>query len=110
MYESTLGFSDVVLFEIPVDANVDRFRSRIRSRWPGWSKLDENVWLVAAELPDDDALAALLRDAQALLPELKLDTIRFCVDDCVYDLKPGQTPKKTRASAAAPRRRKPASS
>jgi hypothetical protein len=109
MYESSLGLNDVVLFEIPVDANVDRFRARLRSRWPGWSKLDEDVWLVAAEVDDDAALAVLLREAQALLPELKLQTIRFCVDDCVYDLKPALKPAKPRAGAASTRRRKPLS-
>jgi hypothetical protein len=35
---------------------------------------------VSAELADADDLAPLLREAQDLIAELGLDTIRFCLD------------------------------
>ena len=79
--------SDVVLFELPTFAAAQAFRVRLRPRWAGWSHDDEPVWLFAAELRDEaDDLALLLREAQALLAELDLSWIVFCLDERTYVL------------------------
>jgi hypothetical protein len=111
MYDDELALSDQVLFEIPVGADVDRFRARLRLRWSGWSRRDEDVWLVGAEVKADESdLADVLRQAQELLPDLGLPAIRFCVDNRVYDLRaPCVELVPVVAKKASPRpRRKPA--
>lgn len=80
-------FSDVVLFELPTFEAAQAFRVRLRPHWPGWSHNDEPVWLFAAELggePDD--LARLLREAQAVVSDLELPAIVFCLDGRSYVL------------------------
>jgi hypothetical protein len=85
--ELEIQLSDVVLFELPTFAAAQAFRVRLRPRWAGWSHDDEPVWLFAAELSDEaDDLALLLREAQALLAELDLSSIVFCVDERTYVL------------------------
>jgi hypothetical protein len=80
-----LQLSDVVLFELPTFEAAQAFRVRLRPRWPGWSHDDEPVWLFAAELADEaDDLALLLREAQALLSDLDLSAIVFCLDGRSY--------------------------
>lgn len=87
--DGLLHLSELVLFEIPIEADIDRFCAGLRPRWPGWSRADEDVWLIAAKLgPKKNDLAALLRRAQALLSELELGPISFCVDDRLYVLEP----------------------
>jgi len=85
MDEIELQISDVVLFELPTFAAAQAFRVRLRPRWAGWSHDDEPVWLFAAELGDEaDDLALLLREAQALLSDLDLPAIVFCLDGRSY--------------------------
>jgi hypothetical protein len=82
----TRRLSELVLFEIPVDADVDRFRARLQPRWTGWPRLDHDAWLVAAEATNVDGLAALLGEVQAILPELGLRSIRYCRDTSIFEL------------------------
>lgn len=85
MDEIELQISDVVLFELPTFAAAQAFRVRLRPRWAGWSHDDEPIWLFAAELGDEaDDLALLLREAQALLSDLDLPAIVFCLDGRSY--------------------------
>lgn len=92
MYELDLQLDDVVMFELPTLACNAAFSLRLRSRWPGWSAHDDAGWLFAAELLDDgEGLAALLREAQDLLEELGLASIRFCLDGVVYTLEAQRT-------------------
>lgn len=87
MHELDLELDDVVMFELPTLPDSDAFAARLRSRWPGWSDVDENVWLFTAELMGGDGeLAELLREAAELLVELGLTAIRFCVDGRLYIL------------------------
>ena len=80
--------SDLVLFELPRIGAVDVFCAALRPRWRGWVTVDGDVWLVAAELrPESGDLASLLREAQAAIADLGLDTITFCLDDRVYCLR-----------------------
>ena len=52
-----------VLFEIPTCTNVEILSARLRPRWAGWTRLEGDVWLVAAELADDGTdVVALLRE------------------------------------------------
>jgi hypothetical protein len=81
MEDETNELSDVVLFELPTCADIDRFHERIRPRWRGWTTRDDEVWLVAAEPSADAAdFAVLLREVEAYVAETGLHAIRFCVD------------------------------
>jgi hypothetical protein len=85
--EIELQLSDVVLFELPSFQAAQAFRVRLRSRWPGWSHEDDPVWLFAAEFGQEaDGLALLLREAQAVLADLELPAIVFCLDGRTYVL------------------------
>jgi hypothetical protein len=87
MDELDLQLDDVVLFELPSAEDATAFRLRLRSRWPGWSAEDEDVWLFAAELGDaPENLPRLLREAQGLLGERGLAPIRFVLDGRIYAL------------------------
>jgi hypothetical protein len=87
MDEFEREFSNVVLFELPSFEDSTAFRVRLRSRWPGWSHEDEEVWLFAAELGDEPGdLALLLREAQEVLADRDLPAICFTLDDRVYVL------------------------
>jgi len=76
-----------VVFELPTFADVQAFGARFRSRWPGWSYADADVWLFTIDLlaPTDD-LPVLLREAQELAGRLRRPTIRFHLDGRVYEL------------------------
>jgi len=78
---------DVVVFELPTSDDVEAFCAHFRSRWPGWSYEDADLWLFTIDLlaPADD-LPVLLREAQELVAELGLPTIQFHLDGRVYDL------------------------
>lgn len=77
MYE----LDDLVVFELPVYADVDTLSERLRPRWRGWTRRDDDVWLVAAELqPDPADLATLLREVEAFVGDVGLLAIRFCLD------------------------------
>ena len=79
--------SDLVLFELPTRNNVELFCAALRPRWRGWSIEDGDVWLAAVELRLEEVdLAALLREAQAVIAELALPEIFFCLDGRAYCL------------------------
>jgi len=87
MDEFEVQLSDVVLFELPTFEAAQAFRVRLRSRWPGWSHDDDQVWLFAAELGAEvDDLALLLREAQELLAELGVPAVVFVLDGRSYIL------------------------
>ena len=102
MDDLEIQISDVVLFELPTWEAAQAFRVRLRPRWPGWSHDDEPVWLFAAELSDEnDNLALLLREAQALLSELNLPAIVFVLDGRSYVLETGEPMYERTAKQAA---------
>jgi hypothetical protein len=79
--------SDLVLFELPTRGDVDVFCDALRPRWRGWSIEDGDVWLAAVELrPEEVDLAALLREAQAVIAELAVPEIFFSLDGRAYCL------------------------
>jgi hypothetical protein len=72
---------DLVLFELPVYADVDELSERIRPRWRGWTRREDDLWLVTAELePDPADLALLLREIEAFVADEGLHALRFCLD------------------------------
>jgi hypothetical protein len=77
---------DVVLFELPTHEDVEAFRDRLRPRWDGWSDADEDVWLFTARFEQAGDLAVMLRLAEALVAELGLPAIYYCLDGRVYAL------------------------
>jgi hypothetical protein len=91
MDELELQFSDVVLFELPTFEAAQAFRVRLRPCWPGWSHVDEQGWLFAAELGEEtDGLAMLLREAQQLVTELDMPALVFVLDGRPYVLEPAE--------------------
>jgi len=85
--ELDLELSDVVLFELPTYEDSQAFRVHFRPRWPGWSVEDEQVWLFAVDLGAAAAeLPLLLREAQDLLADRGLASIRFVLDSRIYTL------------------------
>jgi hypothetical protein len=85
MDDLDLELDDVVLFELPAREHVEAFRDRIRPRWEGWSDAEEHLWLFSAQFERGD-LAPLLRDAQALVAEIGLTAITYCLDGRLYVL------------------------
>jgi len=101
MDELEFQISDVVLFELPTFEAAQAFRVQMRPRWPGWSHNDEPVWLFAAELGGEaEDLAVLLREAQAVVSDLDLPAIVFCLDGRSYVLDAAE-PLYVRAEKAA---------
>jgi hypothetical protein len=89
MQDLDFDLDNVVIFELPEQEHVNAFRERLRPRWGGWSDDDEHVWLFSAQLAESADLAPLLREAQLLLAELGVASIRVCLDGRVYDLEAG---------------------
>jgi hypothetical protein len=82
-----LRLGDIVLFELPAGADVDRLCDALWPRWPGWWAADGDARLVAAKVREDENdLARLLREAQALMAELDLPALVFWLDDRDYVL------------------------
>jgi hypothetical protein len=92
MDELDLELDDIVIFELPTFEDVEAFCDRFRPHWQGWSHADEQVWLFTARLDAGGNLASLLRDAQALLAELGLAAIRYCLDGRLYVLEAARPP------------------
>ena len=91
MDEFELQLSDVVLFELPTFEDSQAFRMRLRSRWPGWSLADGELWLFAADLCDASGdLPELLRECQHILAERELPPVRFVLDGRIYTLEPSE--------------------
>jgi hypothetical protein len=95
MHDLDLELDDVVLFELPTQEDVEAFCARIRTRWGGWSDADEDVWLVTAELKGGGDLVPLLHQARALVSELGLPGIRYCLDGRIYVLEAARAPVAT---------------
>jgi len=79
-------FEDTLIFELPAFEDVEAFNDRFRQRWEGWSHADEDLWLFTAHVDGSGDIATLLREAQELVAELGLPSIRFCLDGRVYVL------------------------
>lgn len=92
---------DVVLFELPRHEDVGAFRDRLRPRWEGWSDADGAVWLFTAQLKEGGDLVPLLREAQELVGELGLASIRYCLDGRIYVLEPPSREVVAHASTPA---------
>jgi hypothetical protein len=85
MEDTVLETSDVLHFEIPEYMELDEFCERIRPRWPGWTRDEEEVHVVTAEVGDDaEALAELLREVEAYVAEAELLAIRYWLDGRPY--------------------------
>jgi hypothetical protein len=99
----TAEMSEMIFFEIPAYADVERFCERIRPRWPGWKMLDVDVWLVGATVRVDDVdLAVLLRAVGAAIVELDLLAIRYCLDGRFYVMGGPRVEGPTEAAAQVP--------
>ncbi len=91
MDELEFQLCDVVLFELPTFEDSQAFRMRLRSRWPGWSLADGELWLFAADLCDASGdLPQLLRECKDVLAERGLPPIRFVLDGRIYLLEPAE--------------------
>lgn len=91
MDELEFRFSEIVIFEVPSREDSHAFGARLRPRFPGWSLVDGEVWLFAADLADASGdLAELLRECQELLAERGMSAIRFVLDGRVYFLDPAE--------------------
>ena len=86
MLEDVLPLEDALIFELPTHEDVEAFGERFRSRFDGWSDGDGEGWLFFVRLEADSDLAGLLREAEELVGELRLDAIRFCIDGRIYVL------------------------
>jgi hypothetical protein len=86
MDDFAFELDDVVIFELPTFTDVEAFADRFGARWDGWSHADDQGCLFTARLVADPDVADLLRDAQALVSELGLASIRFYLDSRVYRL------------------------
>jgi hypothetical protein len=102
MQDLDLVLDAVVFFELPSRLEVDVFVNRIRPRWNRWSDAEESVWLVTAQLEEDDDLAPLLREAEQLVAELDLAAIHFFLDGRVYLLEPARTGPGARTNVRSP--------
>jgi hypothetical protein len=99
----TAETSEMIFFEIPAFADVERFCARIRPHWPGWKMLDVDVWLVGATVKVDDSdLAVLLRAVGDAIVELDLLAIRYCVDGRFYVMAERRVESPTEAAAPVP--------
>ena len=79
--------SNTIRFELPEYVNVDEFCERIRRRWPGSARLEDEVWRVSARLRSNkNDLALLLRVVEAYVAESGLQAIRYHLDGRAYVL------------------------
>lgn len=89
--------SDTIRFELPEYVNVDGFCERIRSRWPGSARCEDEIWRVTARLRGNkNDLALLLRVVEDYVSETGLQAIRYHVDGRAYVLE-----ARARETAAA---------
>lgn len=85
MDDEPLELDDLVFFELPACADTAGFYARIRPRWQGWTTGEDDVWLVTAEVADDDTdLALLLREVEAYVAATGLHAIRYWLDGRVH--------------------------
>lgn len=79
--------SDTIRFELPEYVDIDAFCERIRGRWPGSVRCDDEVWRVSARLRrSKNDLAQLLREVEAYVADSGLQAIRYHVDGRAYVL------------------------
>lgn len=85
METTVLQMSNTVVFELPEHVSVDAFCSRIRDRWPGTTRGEDDAWIVSARLRRNrNDLALLLRQVEAYVAESGLQAIRYHVDGRAY--------------------------
>jgi hypothetical protein len=79
--------SDTIRFELPEYVELDGFCDRIRARWPGSTRREDDIWLVSARLRGNkNDLALLLREVEGYVAETGLQAIRYHVDGRAYIL------------------------
>jgi len=82
-----LYMSDTIRFEFPGYVDVDEFCERIRARWPGSARCEDEVWRVSARLRrNKNDLALLLREVEAYVADTGLQAVRYHVDGRAYVL------------------------
>jgi hypothetical protein len=97
MDSTALHMSDTIRFELPEYVNVDELCERIRPRWPGSARLEDDHWRVSARLrKNGNDLALLLREVEAYVADSGLQAIRYHVDGRAYVLE-----ARAREAAAA---------
>ena len=93
----------MIMFEVPAYADIKRFCARIRPRWQVWQILDDDVWLIGTRAKVDGVdLAALLREVEAVISELELQAIRYCLDGRFYVMDGARVEGPTDAATSVP--------
>jgi hypothetical protein len=83
--EITVRTSNVVRFELPAYADVDGFCARIRPRWRGSKRQQDEIWVVSAQLRTARGdLARLLRAVEGYVADAALLAIRYQLDGRYY--------------------------
>jgi hypothetical protein len=84
--------SDTILFELPDPDAAEHLCKRLRPQRGEWLLDGGGVWLVIAELLDEDRdLARLLREIETWVTEQGLSELWFQLDGRSYLLEPGKT-------------------
>lgn len=89
MNDVSLLATDAVLFELPSPDDADDLSRTLHESYIAWTERWEDVWIVGAELSEDDDLAALMRAAERWVAERGLVAIRFSLDARSYILRAG---------------------
>jgi hypothetical protein len=90
MNDLSLLATDAVLFELPSPDDADDLARTLHESCIAWTERWDDVWIVGAELRDDDDLAPLLRAAERWVAERHLVAIRFSLDAKAYILRAGE--------------------
>lgn len=90
MNDVSLLATDAVLFELPSPDDADDLSRTLHESCIAWTERWDDVWIVGAELRDDDDLAALLRTAERWVAARHLVAIRYSVDAKAYILRAGE--------------------
>ncbi len=90
MNDVSLLATDAVLFELPSPDDADDLARILHERCIAWTERWDDVWIVGAELREDDDLAALLRTAERWVADRRLVAIRFSLDARAYILRAGE--------------------
>jgi len=90
MNDVSLLATDAVLFELPSPDDADDLSRLLHESCIAWTERWDDVWIVGAELREDDDLAVLMRTAERWVAERGLVAIRFSLDARAYILRAGE--------------------